>query len=307
MSSVRFRFSRARWGVLLAALAGLLLTACGSSRSSHGSAASSSGTSGHGTVNVLYAGSLEDLMNKTIGPAFEKATGYSFSGFPAGSKDLANDIKGKVRQGDVFLSASPAVDRKLEGSANGDWVSWYAPFASTSLVLGYNPKSSYAARIRQGPWYKVLAGAGFRLGFTDPKLDPKGVLAVAALNQAAAQFHEPALRKIATEQSDLFPEQDLVGRLQAGQLDAGFFYTVEASAAKIPTVTLASVKESAEYTITVLNRAPNSAGGAAFVKFLLGPQGQTLLKSARLETSSQPSPVGTGVPSSLDQVLKAAK
>ena len=79
--------------------------------------------SGHGTAEVLYAASLENLMNTRLGPAFEKATGDSFSGYPAGSKELASDIKGKVRRGDVFISASPKVDATLRGAANGDWVS----------------------------------------------------------------------------------------------------------------------------------------------------------------------------------------
>ena len=31
----------------------------------------------------------------------------------------------------------------LEGTANGDWVSWYAAFATSPLVLGYYPKSNF--------------------------------------------------------------------------------------------------------------------------------------------------------------------
>jgi molybdate/tungstate transport system substrate-binding protein len=293
---------------LLAASSVMLLAGCGSSSSSSSTAAGTPGGasgSGHGTVSVLYAGSLQDVMNRALGPAFQKATGYSFSGYPAGSKDLASEIKGRIRQGDVFVSASPKVDHTLEGSANGGWVSWYAPFASTSLVLGYNPGSSFAARIRKGPWYRVITRPGFRLGFTDPKLDPKGELAVAALDQAAATEHLPALKQIATDQSDLFPEQDLVGRLGAGQLDAGFFYTVEASAAKIPTVSLGAIREKAEYTITVLHNAPDQAGAIAFVSFLLGPQGQALLRKVGLTVSTGPRATGTGVPTALGQVVKA--
>ena len=255
-----------------------------------------------GSVSVLYAGSLEALMNDHIGPAFQKATGYTFTGYPAGSKDLASEIKGRVRVGDVFISASPKVDATLEGSANGGWVSWFAPFATTRLVLGYNPSSSYAQALRSGPWYRVIAKPGFRLGFTDPKLDPKGVLAVAALQETARTFHEPALNRIASDQSDLFPEQDLVGRLQAGQLDAGFFYTVEASAAHIATVPINPVDENATYTITVLRHAPNAKGAAAFVKFLLSGQGQSLLRSAGLSLQA-PKAVGSGVPASLSSAV----
>ena len=62
-----------------------------------------------GPVNVLYAGSLVNLMEHGVGPAFDKATGNSFQGFAGGSGLLANQIKGKLRHGDVFVSASPKV------------------------------------------------------------------------------------------------------------------------------------------------------------------------------------------------------
>src|ERR1700691_3044202 len=74
-----------------------------------------------GTVNVLYAGSLVNLMEHGIGPAFEQATGESFRGFAGGSKELANQIKGRLRPGDVFISANPKVDSALMGAANGSW------------------------------------------------------------------------------------------------------------------------------------------------------------------------------------------
>lgn len=288
----------------LAVLVVVVLAGCGSST---GSSSSSGGRSraaqGHGAVNVLYAGSLQTLMNNSIGPAFTKATGYSFNGFPAGSKDLASEIKGRVRQGDVFISASPKVNHTLEGAANGNWVSWYAPFAATALVIGYNPNSSYAGALRRGPWYRAVTRPGLRFGFTDPKLDPKGVLAVAALDQAASAHAEPALKRVATDQADLFPEQDLVGRLQAGQLDAGFFYTVEASAAHIPTVGLGPIHEQAKYTVTVLDRAPNQRGAVAFVAFLLSSRGQALLRGAGLSLLA-PAATGTGVPGPLRRVMK---
>jgi molybdate/tungstate transport system substrate-binding protein len=256
-----------------------------------------------GTVRVLYAGSLEDVMNASIGPAFHRATGYTFSGFPAGSKDLASDIKGKVEEGDVFISASPKVNAALEGRKNGGWVSWYAPFVTTRLVLGYNPSSSFAGDLRSKPWYQVITEPSFRLGFTDPTLDPKGVLAVTALDTAATRYNDPALKQVATDQNNLFPEQDLVGRLQAGQLDAGFLYPVEASAAKIPTVSLGSIDETATYTITVLSRASNPAGAESFVKFLLSSKGMRLLEKVGLATR-RPVARGSGVPPLLNTVIK---
>jgi molybdate/tungstate transport system substrate-binding protein len=37
--------------------------------------------SAEGTVNVLYAGSLVNLMERGVGPAFSKATGEQFRGY----------------------------------------------------------------------------------------------------------------------------------------------------------------------------------------------------------------------------------
>ena len=37
--------------------------------------------SAEGTVNVLYAGSLVNLMERGVGPAFSKATGEQFLGY----------------------------------------------------------------------------------------------------------------------------------------------------------------------------------------------------------------------------------
>jgi molybdate/tungstate transport system substrate-binding protein len=290
----------------LAAIAAVLLAGCGSSSSGSSSApvgTAAARASSAEPVDVLYAASLEHVMDTSIGPAFHRATGDSFVGFPAGSSDLASEIKGKVRQGDVFLSASPSVNATLTGAGNGDWVSWYAQFADTTLVLGYNPKSKFAAALRSKPWYEVVTQPGFRLGLTDPKLDPKGVLAVKALHQAARSRDDPALRKLAIDESDYFPEEDLVGRLQSGQLDAGFFYTVEARASHIPTVSLDPIDETAPYTITVLHRAPHQAGAVAFVRFLLGPRGQRLLREAGLTVNSQPSVTGQDVPTGLRSVL----
>lgn len=300
MKSIKAFRPRAHTMAGLAAAAG---AAAGFLGASSASSATVRTARSSGTVRVLYAGSLADVMNNSVAPAFHRATGYTLNGYPAGSKELAAEIKGRVRQGDVFISASAKVDATLEGKRNGSWVSWYAPFASTRLVLGYSKSSSFASDLQTKPWYQVISEPGFRLGFTDPTLDPKGVLTVAALDTAAKKYGDPALQQIATDQSDLFPEEDLVGRLQSGQLDAGFFYTVEASAAKIPTVSLGPIDETATYTITALNRAPNTAGAEAFVKFLLSSQGRRLLKRVGL-TYVRPVASGKGVPYLLNTVIK---
>ncbi len=267
------------------------------------SASAPASPTGSGPVNVLYAGSLVNLMQKQVGPAFQTATGYSVSGISAGSKDLAAEIKGKVHQGDVFISASPKVNATLEGASGGNWVSWYGTFATSALVIGYNPKSKFASDLKTMPWYKAITEPGLKLGFTDPATDPKGVLAVEAMTDTAKSQNLPALKALSTNKSDIFPEETLVGRLQSGQLDAGFFYTAEAAAASIPTVPLTGEALKATYTITILNKAPHEAGAEAFVSYLLGSAGQAALKQDGFNLVSPPTVTGSGVPSALQSVL----
>jgi molybdate/tungstate transport system substrate-binding protein len=267
------------------------------------SAAASASATGSGPVDVLYAGSLVNFMQKDAGPAFQAAAGYTVTGYSAGSKALATDIKGKVYKGDVFISASPKVNASLEGAKNGSWVSWYATFATAPLVIGYNPNSKFASDLKSEPWYQVITEPGFKLGFTDPATDPKGELVAEALTDTAKSKSLPALTAIEDDKADVFPEETLVGRLQAGQLDAGFFYTSESIPAKIPTVPVAGEDLKATYTVTILANAPDEPAAEAFVSWLLGSAGQAALQGAGFRLTTPVKVTGTGVPSGLSSVL----
>src|SRR6202012_2412554 len=236
---LKYRSTRARFAVVGLPFIGLAAAGCSSSSSSSTTSAASSPTAsasspaasasssatGTGAVNVLYAGSLVNLITKQVGPAFQTASGYSVTGEGAGSTALVTDIKGKVYKGDVFISASPTATKTLMGTANGDWVTWYVSFASSNVVLGYNVNSKFAADLKTKPWYQAITEPGLKLGFTDPAPDPKGKLVAEALGDTAKSKNPPALTAIENDKSDVSPEEPLVARLQAGQLDAAFFYT----------------------------------------------------------------------------------
>lgn len=289
---------------------GLLLAGCSSSKSSPKAGAGSSSTpasssatsasgsvpSATGPVKVAYAASLANLMEHDLGPAYDKATGGDFQGNAAGSTQLVSEIKGKVKQADVFISASTDANTGLIGDANGGWETWYATFATAPLVIAYNPNSKFAADIKSKPWNQVITESGFKMGSTDPKLDPKGKLAAQALTKDS----------IPASAVQVFPEEQLVGRLQSGQLDAGFFYSSEAAELNIPTVALGDIHLQATYTVSVLNKAPDADAGVAFVQFLLGDAGKALMTKHGLQL--QPIKVtGTAgsVPGPLQSLLNA--
>ena len=314
-----YRSTRARFAVVGLAFIGLAAAGCSSSASSSSSpaasspaasgssaaatASASSTATGTGAVNVLYAGSLVNLITKQVGPAFQTASGYSVTGAGAGSTALVTDIKGKVYKGDVFISASPTATKTLMGSANGDWVTWYVSFASSNLVLGYNANSKFASVIKSEPWYKAITTPGLKLGFTDPATDPKGKLVAEALTDTAKAKNLPALTTIKNDKGDVFPEETLVARLQAGQLDAAFFYTIEATPVNIPTVALTGEDLKATYTISTLKGAPNEPGAEAFIAYLLGPSGQAVLKQDGFDLITPPKVTGTGVPATVQSAL----
>ena len=260
---------------------------------------------GSGPVDVLYAGSLVTLMQTSLDAAFHRATGYTVTGISAGSTALASEIKGGVRVADVFVSAASRSDVALEGRANGNWVSWYATVATSPLLLGYNPSSAFAAALRSKPWWSVVTRPGFQVGRTNPVTDPKGVLTVKAVDETANKEHDPRLRSIVATTADVFPEQAMVGRLQSGQLDAGFFYGVEAAAAKLPTVPLKGVDLHAVFTVTVVAHAPHPAGADAFVRFLLGAEGRSLLDKNGMRGLAHPEVRGkrSAVPKGLQKAF----
>jgi molybdate/tungstate transport system substrate-binding protein len=280
-------------GVVVTALVALLVGACGGG-SATGSRAPSSSSSGSGPVSVLYAGSLVNLMEHDLGPKFASASGYTYQGQGAGSTALANQIKSKTKRAGVFISASPSVNDQLMG----EFESWYATFATAPLVLGYNPHSRFTPAWKTQPWQQVISQSGFRLGRTDPVIDPKGRLAVQALQRVG-------LGNLAAGAQGVYPETELVGRLQAGQLDAGFFYRNEAVEAGIPTVALDPVMLRATYTVSVLRDASDEAGAVAFVSYLLGPRGTVILRQHGLDVVSPSKVTGdkAAVPAPLRPVL----
>ncbi|HZU80154.1 MAG TPA: substrate-binding domain-containing protein [Acidimicrobiales bacterium] len=258
------RLASAGW---LAAVLSLTTAAC--------SSAAATGTP-EATVDVLYAGSLTAPMEQLVGPAFSRASGYRFSGTAGGSVALANEVVSQVRSGDVFVSASPAVDDQLARAGAGG--SWYVTFASVPLVLGYVPGGRVASLLRRESWSAAVTTPGVRVGRTDPALDPKGALTVEALDRAAATTHDPALTGLAHDGASVFPEESLLGRLQTRQLDAAFLYRDEAVVAHVPFVPVGPDAPSATYTVTVLAHATDRAGALAFVRFLLGHAGQLELR-----------------------------
>jgi molybdate/tungstate transport system substrate-binding protein len=226
------------------------------------------------TITVLYAGSLVGLMERGVAPAFKQQTGDGFHGHAAGSQEIAKQVKEGILRGDVFISADPKVNALLSGATNEDRVKWYVTFAESPLVLGVSPSSRFAKDLTGKSWNEVLMQPGIKIGRTDPAKDPKGALTVEFLKKA----DKPELATSVLEHSSVLPEEALAQKIKTGELDVGFFYSVETTDAGLMAVDLpAGITPKAVYTVTILQNAPEPDGAQKFVSFLLGSKGSALL------------------------------
>lgn len=296
-------------------------------------------TAGEGQVFVLYAGSLGNLMETDVGPVFSRATGYKYLGEAKGSVLSANMIKDKLRTPDVFISADPKVNNLLMGAENGNIVRWYATSFGNEMVLGYNPDSRFADELKQVATndlrlYEILQQKGFRLGRGDPELEPKGYRTLFLFDLAEKYYRQPGLaRKIladAEHPTQVFPEEQLIARLEAGQVDAGIFYRNEVAEHNLPfitfprelnlsdpeldsnygAVTYVSPKgttyrgASIVYSITIPETSRNREGAIALVGFLLSGEGRKILEKHRFRLIQSLVSGDTGaVPAELQTVL----
>jgi molybdate/tungstate transport system substrate-binding protein len=233
-SRARRRTARALLVTCLGVTA-LLAAACGSSGSP-----STASSKPSGTASVAYAGSLENLNEKVVGPAFTKAKGYGYSGRGAGSDALSQEIISGEITPNVFESIGAKPIEALEPR----FTRWYVQFAASPLVIAYNPASKYASQFREyatgkkplGGLFRLLATPGLRLGRTDPNIDPQGAAFILMLMLAQKQYHLPAdiVTKIlggppaASSSPEIFDETALEPRLQAGQLDAASAFRSQA-------------------------------------------------------------------------------
>jgi molybdate/tungstate transport system substrate-binding protein len=241
---------------------GLTAAACSSSSSSSSSApASSSATASapsspsasasatptaqasvNGTANVAYASSLQFLNENVVKPAFTAATGAGFSGTGNSSGTLSSDILAGEISPNVFESVGSDNITPLEPK----FTKWYVPYAGTSMVIAYNPKSKYASEFKAYAdgskplstlFSTLLQTPGLKLGRTDPNTDPQGRDFIYMLELAQKYYHLPSdtVSKIlgtsnfgTSSNSQIYAESSLDSTLESGQLDASSAFVTQA-------------------------------------------------------------------------------
>ena len=325
-----------RLGALLGII-GLAAAGCSSGGSPSGSSSGSSGSKHTGTASVAYAASLSYLNTKVAGPAFTKATGYQVSGRAAASGELSSEIASGLISPNVFEAVGADNITPLQPK----FTKWYIQYAGTQMVVAYNPKSKYASQfqaIASGKkplqdLFTLMETPGFKLGRTDPNIDPQGRDFVYMLELAQMHYHLPAntVTKIlggspgSATSSQIFAETALDSTLQSGQLDAASAFITQAielhlSYIKLPPqINLCCTADAALYAkagitiktgtkhgspqvIDITTIGKPTPAGIAFVKYTLSQAGLAQYTAGGFSLLT-PTVTGTGVPSAIKSEL----
>jgi molybdate/tungstate transport system substrate-binding protein len=232
------KLGRVQAGLIVLACLGL--TAAGCSSSGHSGGGGAGDVEPSGTANVAYAASLAYLNEQVFGPAFEQATGFTYQGTAGPSDGLSGEIAAKTIFPNVFITVG---GKSIESLAS-KFTKWYVQYATTSIVLAYNPNSKYAPQFNAiasgkqplSDLFKLMEQPGFQLGRTDPNTDPQGRAFIYMLELAQMKYHLPkdTVTKIldgplsSAKSTQIFEEAALDSRLQAGQVDAASAYLSQA-------------------------------------------------------------------------------
>lgn len=296
----------------------LVVTGCANSLSakSPAAAASSHASSARApaaTANVAYAGSLQLVNDAFVAPLFTRATGIHYKGQGGGAFGVAHLIAARQLRPNVFESIGTAPVKLLVPT----FTRFAIGYASSPLVVAYSPVSPFAPEfkaIAEGKkplrdLFLLMEQKNFHLGRTNPNTDPQGQAFILMLQLANTYEHLPqgtASRILGglANPSQIFAEEAILSRLQAGQLDASSAFLSEAVQRRLPYIALPSqinlgdpafarryrtqsirlasgqVVRGAPLEIyaTTISKTPDPAAGRSFLSFLLSPAGKKVFQ-----------------------------
>ena len=279
------------------------------------------------TLVVFNAGSLARPLRAAL-DTFAAREGVVAAQESAGSLESARKLTELGKIPDVIALADAEVFPRYLMPAHVDG---YVEFARNRMVLAYTDRSRFAAEVGPDSWWRILLRAGVETGRSDPNLDPNGYRTLLVWQLAERHYGEPGLAarlEAAHPPRNVRPkEADLVGLLQAGELDYIWSYESMARALALPFVQLPngidlSPPDSAEsyarakitvrgaragdsvtfvgspivYGFGVPREAPHPAVAERFARFLLSPEGRAILRREGLDALEAPVPQGVAAP-----------
>jgi molybdate/tungstate transport system substrate-binding protein len=147
-------------------------------------------------VRLIYAGSLIVPFER-LAAAYERAhPDVEVVTESHGSIQVLRHVTELGDRMDFVASADeqlipPLMYDRLDPKTGKPYASWYCTFATNRMVLAISPKSSLAAELTPGTWYRRLTQPDVRFGLADPRFDAAGYRALMLLQLAERQYDDP--------------------------------------------------------------------------------------------------------------------
>jgi molybdate/tungstate transport system substrate-binding protein len=292
-------------GLVAAAAACLSAAACSGSGGSTGSGSTAHGL--HGTLTVYGAGTLDTPFAAEFAAFRKQNPGVTVHSLFGASGDMVKAVTQLHEPVDVLGTADYSLIPTQMFGGPKPYATWYVGFVSNQITFAYTSHSKGASQLTPSNWYRILAEPGVHIGRSNPAADPSGYQILQMLQLANSYYHDPGLSaavlKNSPNSSVAETETSLLAALQSGQIDYLAIYKSSALEyhlhyIKLPdqlnlsnpamaasyskaTVNAGSLGELTAkpiiYGLTVPTTAPDAALGDAFVKFVLGAQGQAIM------------------------------
>lgn len=271
------------------------------------------------TLTVFNAGSLARPMRAVL-DTFARREGVTVAQESAGSLESARKLTELGKIPDVIALADADVFPQYLMPAH---VASYTLFARNRMVVAYTDRSRHASAMQTSTWSEILTRPDVEVGRSDPELDPNGYRTLMVWQLAERSRGEAGLaarlEARAVARNVRPKEADLVGLLEAGELDYIWSYESMAKAIGLRYVLLGdsvdlSIPALAEfyrtasvtvrgavagsrvtftgapivYAFAVPREAPQPALAQRFADFLVSSEGKAILRREGLDALDLP-------------------
>lgn len=291
-------------------------------------------------VIVFHAGSLSVPM-KHIEEAFEKQNpDVDVLRESSGSRTAARKVSDLGKKSDIVASADYTVIYNL---LIPDYADFCVNFATNEMVLMHRDDSKYSDDINGKNWHQVLLKEDVQYGHSDPNKDPCGYRSQLVWQLAENYYNEKGLYEDLKKQcppKHVRPkETDLIALLESNILDYIFIYRSVAvqhdmSFVELPPqinlgdprhanmYTTAAVDVSGKkpgetiihrgkpivYGVTLVKQPANKTDAVAFLRFMLGEEGQAIIKSDGQKPIAPPvTREYNSLPDELKEIVQSSK
>jgi molybdate/tungstate transport system substrate-binding protein len=268
---------------------------------------------------IFHAGSLSVPLKKIAQEYEKKNPGTRIFLESAGSLDCARKVIELKKPCDIVASSDYYVIDKL---LIPDYASWNIRFATNEIVIAYTDKTKYSKEIKSDNWMDILQRKDVIYSRSDPDSDPCGYRTIFTFMLAEKYYNRPGLtEKMSTKNKDYIrpKEVDLVALMESNAIDYMFQYRSVAIqhglkylelpkainlsdpskaetyssvstevAGNKPGVKMKVTGDLINYSVTILDKAPQKEEAIKFMEFMLGPEGLDMFRRNGQEPISPP-------------------